>query len=114
MRAFKASITHCPKGHEYTAENTYIGKIKGERRCKQCNAERVAKIYASETPEQTATRLSRSNAYYQRNYDSARAKQNEYAARTREAKRAYDRDPINVAKKQARRAQARAEGRVYG
>ncbi len=32
----KASITHCPKGHEYTVENTYIHKTS--RSCKTCRA----------------------------------------------------------------------------
>jgi len=31
--------THCPRGHEYTPENTWTSK-KGERLCKQCNHER--------------------------------------------------------------------------
>lgn len=29
--------THCPKGHEYTDENTYINK-NGARVCKKCSA----------------------------------------------------------------------------
>lgn len=28
--------THCPRGHEYTIENTYYGKSKRERRCRIC------------------------------------------------------------------------------
>lgn len=27
--------THCPKGHEYTSENTYLD-YRGHRRCKEC------------------------------------------------------------------------------
>lgn len=38
--------THCPNGHEYTAENTYTGA--GYRRCRACNraaqAKRKAKL----------------------------------------------------------------------
>ena len=30
-----ASKTHCPHGHEYTAENTYINP-KGHRACREC------------------------------------------------------------------------------
>ena len=30
--------THCPKGHEYSLENTYI-RADGKRKCKQCNRE---------------------------------------------------------------------------
>lgn len=28
--------THCPRGHEYTKENTYINK-RGQRSCRECN-----------------------------------------------------------------------------
>lgn len=31
--------THCPKGHEYTPENTYTSKV-GKRHCRACSAER--------------------------------------------------------------------------
>jgi HNH endonuclease/NUMOD4 motif len=31
--------THCNKGHEYTAENTYMTSV-GSRRCRTCNRER--------------------------------------------------------------------------
>src|SRR5262245_21438429 len=37
--SYQVKITHCPKGHEYTEENTYLsGKGKG-RTCKTCNRE---------------------------------------------------------------------------
>jgi len=32
---YQARITHCPKGHEYTAENTAI-QADGKRRCRAC------------------------------------------------------------------------------
>ena len=32
-------ITHCPQGHEYTKENTYVSK-KGNRKCRWCDRER--------------------------------------------------------------------------
>lgn len=35
LRASRA-ITHCPHGHQYTAENTATGS-RGERRCRECN-----------------------------------------------------------------------------
>ena len=31
--------THCPHGHEYTAENTYIRPVAGSRACRVCRAE---------------------------------------------------------------------------
>ena len=38
VRQYTDKITHCPKGHEYTTENTSIKK-SGSRRCKACHAE---------------------------------------------------------------------------
>lgn len=37
--------THCKNGHEFTEENTKIGK-RGERRCRACNRDRVKAFYA--------------------------------------------------------------------
>jgi len=36
--AHERAKTHCPKGHEYTAENTFIQK-KGSRVCRTCKKE---------------------------------------------------------------------------
>ena len=30
--------THCKRGHEFTAENTYLQKIPDGRRCKKCTS----------------------------------------------------------------------------
>jgi hypothetical protein len=55
--AFQAAKTHCPKGHEYTEENTYRHKSgKRERHCKICvlarqKAKRVAKHAEKEQHE---------------------------------------------------------------
>lgn len=38
-------ITHCPKGHEYSKENTYVRKNGRGRRCKICERIRVLKYY---------------------------------------------------------------------
>lgn len=38
-----ANKTHCPKGHEYTEENTYVSK-KGKRHCRPCTANRIRQI----------------------------------------------------------------------
>lgn len=35
-RSWKAQITHCPQGHEYTEENTYIVPSSGHRMCRAC------------------------------------------------------------------------------
>lgn len=32
-----AAITHCPFGHEYTPENTYIIPGDGSRTCRECH-----------------------------------------------------------------------------
>ncbi|MBI2325363.1 MAG: endonuclease VII domain-containing protein [Chloroflexi bacterium] len=32
-------VTHCPKGHEYTAENSYIHPTTGYRKCRACSQE---------------------------------------------------------------------------
>lgn len=32
--------THCPKGHEYTWENTYVEPNRGVRRCRTCRGYR--------------------------------------------------------------------------
>lgn len=33
-------VTHCPRGHEYTPENTYFQRIAGGRVCRQCDRDR--------------------------------------------------------------------------
>ena len=35
----KIKRTHCPQGHAYDVENTYISKL-GQRHCKKCRANR--------------------------------------------------------------------------
>ncbi len=52
----KQSITHCPKGHPYNAENTLV-KPQGWRRCRECSRvqchERRARRKAEKTLEGT-------------------------------------------------------------
>jgi group I intron endonuclease len=90
LRARAALITHCPKGHAYDAENTYISK-KGNRICRQCNTERVARVYASETSEQTAARLQRNLDYHTRHRDQRLTAMRTYVTAHKDEKRAYDR-----------------------
>lgn len=101
--ALAAARTHCPRGHEYTPDNVYMGKRLGDKRCKACNRERVAAILARETPEQKAERLRKDSERYYANLEARRAKQNDYAAKNREAKREYDRAyrPIKNARRRA-------------
>lgn len=90
LRARAALITNCPKGHAYDAANTYINK-KGKRICRQCNAERVAQVYANETPEQYSQRQERVLAYHTQNREKRLAAMRIYVATHKEQKRAYDR-----------------------
>lgn len=46
QRGEQATRTHCPKGHEYTPENTHRG-AKGWRWCKACWKDRNAARYAA-------------------------------------------------------------------
>lgn len=39
-RGAAAMRTHCPHGHAYTPENTYIVQATGGRQCKRCSYER--------------------------------------------------------------------------
>lgn len=39
--AENARKTHCPKGHEYSEENTYTHPSTGYRQCRKCRAEVV-------------------------------------------------------------------------
>jgi hypothetical protein len=39
-RHFHANKTHCPHGHEYTEENTYVRPEKKGRECRACRRER--------------------------------------------------------------------------
>ena len=32
-----ATVTHCPQGHEYSEENTYVRKANNARSCRECH-----------------------------------------------------------------------------
>jgi hypothetical protein len=36
-RRYRRSITHCPRGHEYTPSNTIRQRLTGKRECRACN-----------------------------------------------------------------------------
>lgn len=89
-RARAAKITHCPRGHEYTPENTYRN-AKGKRICRACNALRVATIYASETPDQRGKRMKYKKAAYEANKAELLAAMAKRAALHKAEKKEYDR-----------------------
>lgn len=70
QRKRHAAVTHCPRGHEYTAENTriYVAQGHPSRACRSCDRERAR------TPERSA---------YMRDYSKRRRAQ--AAAQAREA-----------------------------
>lgn len=62
--------THCPRGHEFTVENTYIQPSNGGRICRACQADKKASSYWRDyyqankekwklSPEQRAARNAR-------------------------------------------------------
>jgi group I intron endonuclease len=90
QRLLAEKRTHCPHGHEYTPENSYYGKRSNDKRCNQCNRERVAKRLDAETPEQREARRVAVGKCYLANREKYRALQKLYADRTKEQKRLYD------------------------
>jgi hypothetical protein len=46
---YKKLITHCPHGHPYTTDNTYISK-SGARSCKQCTREASRELWRTKHP----------------------------------------------------------------
>jgi hypothetical protein len=45
--AVHAIKTHCPQGHEYTPENTWMGKARRVRLCRACHRIRANARYAA-------------------------------------------------------------------
>lgn len=48
----QAGVTHCPQGHEYTAENTY--RHRGQRHCRECCRRRSREYHRARTAIATA------------------------------------------------------------
>lgn len=48
--AVVAAKTHCPRGHEYTPENTYI-RPRGHRECRTCHLEDAKAAYRRKNPD---------------------------------------------------------------
>lgn len=51
-----AAKTHCPAGHKYDAENTYINN--GKRHCRPCNRSRVARYKARKLAQESGVATS--------------------------------------------------------
>lgn len=82
LAAKNVQTTHCPKGHEYSAENTRMGKLKkGDivrsvvRICRQC-----ARIREAHRPKRV-----QSPDYYQRNKEKILSRKRNYYHRNKEA-----------------------------
>jgi HNH endonuclease len=62
--------THCPQGHEYTEENTYL--YRGMRQCKTCRKVRVRESFARHREEHLAIQARWRAANLERHRASAR------------------------------------------
>ena len=51
-----ATRTHCPAGHEYTPENTYVNPAGPHRECRTCQARNKAAYKARKRAERQAMR----------------------------------------------------------
>lgn len=58
-RRAAAAVTHCPKGHEYTEENTYLRPDTGHRLCKRCRREANRESYERNKEARNARRRAR-------------------------------------------------------
>lgn len=100
-RGIKGQTTHCPKGHEYTPENTRV-EAKGNfrmRHCRQCHREQEAERKRQWTEEQKQR-----NRDYIREWQRRARLSDEYRARMKEHKRNYR------LRERAKKALQRGEG----
>lgn len=64
IRRATSLITHCPSGHEYTDENTYVRPGTTHRRCRTCMSERdVERRDRKNAARRAARRLKRENQW---------------------------------------------------
>jgi hypothetical protein len=100
IMAANAAKTHCPQGHEFSEENTYIRPSTGSRHCRTCMREERAKrsvqekAQRREKPETQRTHcrnghpLDETNLYVRRNgWQSCRSCDRETKARYNERKK---------------------------
>jgi hypothetical protein len=73
IRRSDRAVTHCPRGHEYTDENTYINPGSGCRGCRECRREGIRKFFKNNPTYK--------RDWWNRNLEENRRKQNEYLAR---------------------------------
>lgn len=59
--------THCPQGHEYTADNTYTRKADNSRQCRACARMRGLEAYYNNHEANKATARVRASRRYQAN-----------------------------------------------
>ena len=53
LAAKQKAKTHCPQGHPYSPDNTYVHPKNGQRHCRQCMQAR-AKLIESNRPDRSA------------------------------------------------------------
>ena len=73
-RRVASLITHCPKGHEFTPENSYWNR--GARACRKCNNINSLASFHRLTTEQKAERNKKQRAYYHKTKEKNRASHN--------------------------------------
>lgn len=67
--AANAAVTHCPKGHEYTPDNTI--KRSGQRSCRQCSRVRASNYY--NTKRSDAGFMANKRATAKRSYEKLKS-----------------------------------------